>query len=77
MSSIAGIEGAQARAAMATSMLFIRNQVTVQQIMEVTGIRTRRGAQYLIDNISYSIPIYEVQPGVYSLNRTNLRNLFD
>ena len=77
MSSIVRTEGAQARAAMATYMLFVKDQVTLQQIMEATGIRTRRGAQYLIDNITFSVPIYEVENGVYSLNRTNLRNLFD
>lgn len=72
-----GVQGSQARAAMATGLLFMRESVTIQQIMEATGIRTRRGALFLIDNISFCVPIYEVEQGVYALNRDGIRDLLE
>lgn len=72
-----GIQGSQARAAMATGLLFMRESVTIKQIMDATGIRTRRGALFLIDNISFCVPIYEVEQGVYALNRDGIRDLLE
>lgn len=72
-----GIQGSQARAAMATGLLFMRESVTIKQIMDATGIRTRRGALFLVDNISLCVPIYEVEQGVYALNRDGIRDLLE
>jgi hypothetical protein len=73
-----GVVGAQARAARATMLLMLRESVTAQELMCVTGIRTRNGINYLIDNLSLGyVPIYEIMPGTWAVNRDAIGTLFD
>lgn len=73
-----GVQGAQARAARATMLLLMRESVTREELMVITGIRSRQGLNSLIDNLSLGhVPIYEVQPGQWSVNRDAIGSLFE
>ena len=60
-------------------MLFLlRESVTRDELMQVTGIRSRQGVDKLIDNLSLGhVPIYEIELGHWALNRDEIGQIFE
>lgn len=58
----------QARAARITYLMVLRGRLTAEEIREMTGIQSRRGALRLMDNISLGrVPVYQPEPGVWEI----------
>lgn len=65
----------QAKAALATYLLMMYEEMTTAEICRHTGITTRQGVLYLMDNLSSGgVPVYQPTPGRWAISPGGRRN---
>ena len=62
-----------ARGALATYLLLSVDEMSTDSIMNSMGYKSRRGAQYLMDNLSFAgVPIYQPREGYWAINKGDM-----
>lgn len=60
-------QSAQTKAAKVTHLLHLHGSLTLDEIMEATGMRSREGVRYLMTNVELGVPVFQDEPSRWVL----------